>query len=85
MTDLLRIAPEVSQALHDGGPVVALETTLVAHGFPPGVGVEVGLEAEVVDTTGAGDALAAGFLVGGIELGLETAARCVAALGAVPS
>ena len=42
------------------------------------------LGAEVVDTTGAGDALAAGFLVGGIELGLEAAARCVAQLGAVP-
>jgi ribokinase len=40
--------------------------------------------AEVVDTTGAGDALAAGFIVGGIELGLEAAARCVAQLGAVP-
>jgi len=40
---------------------------------------------EVVDTTGAGDALAAGFIVGGIELGLETAARCVAQLGAVPA
>ena len=38
----------------------------------------------VVDTTGAGDALAAGFLVDGIELGLEAAARCVAQLGAVP-
>src|SRR5436189_106954 len=42
------------------------------------------LGAEVVDTTGAGDALAAGFLVGGIELGLEAAARCVAQVGAVP-
>jgi sugar/nucleoside kinase (ribokinase family) len=40
---------------------------------------------EVVDTTGAGDALAAGYIVGGIELGLETAARCVAQLGAVPA
>jgi sugar/nucleoside kinase (ribokinase family) len=38
----------------------------------------------IVDTTGAGDALAAGFLVDGIELGLEAAARCVAQLGAVP-
>ena len=46
MTKLLRIAPEVGQTLRDGGPVVALETTLIAHGFPPGVGVEVGLEAE---------------------------------------
>jgi sugar/nucleoside kinase (ribokinase family) len=35
-----------------------------------------------MDTTGAGDALAAGFLVGGIELGLAAAARCVSKLGA---
>ena len=40
--------------------------------------------AEVVDTTGAGDALAAGFLVGGPELGLAAAARCVSKLGALP-
>ena len=39
---------------------------------------------EVVDSTGAGDALAAGFLVGGPRLALETAARCVAKLGAMP-
>jgi sugar/nucleoside kinase (ribokinase family) len=39
---------------------------------------------EVVDTTGAGDALAAGFLVGGPELGLEAAARCCARAGAMP-
>ena len=46
-----------------------------AHGAHP---------AEVVDTTGAGDALAAGFLVGGPELALATAARCVAQVGAMP-
>jgi sugar/nucleoside kinase (ribokinase family) len=40
--------------------------------------------ADVVDTTGAGDALAAGFLVGGPELALETASRCVAKVGAMP-
>ena len=39
---------------------------------------------DVVDTTGAGDALAAGFLFGGPELGLEAAARCCAQLGAMP-
>jgi ribokinase len=38
----------------------------------------------VLDTTGAGDALAAGFLVGGIDAGLRAAARCVAQLGAMP-
>jgi sugar/nucleoside kinase (ribokinase family) len=40
--------------------------------------------ADVVDTTGAGDALAAGYLVGGPELALEAAARCVARLGSMP-
>jgi sugar/nucleoside kinase (ribokinase family) len=38
----------------------------------------------VVDTTGAGDALAAGFLVGGPELARQTAAHCVAQVGAMP-
>src|SRR5205814_3568432 len=41
-----------------------------------------GVEAQVVDATGAGDALAAGFLVGGsleqaARRGLDAAARCV--------
>jgi ribokinase len=40
--------------------------------------------ADVVDSTGAGDAFAAGFLLGGPELGLEAAARCVAQMGAMP-
>jgi ribokinase len=39
---------------------------------------------EAVDATGAGDALAAGYLVGGPELAAETAARCVAKVGAMP-
>ena len=39
---------------------------------------------DVVDTTGAGDAFAAGYFVGGVQLALETAARCVSQLGAVP-
>lgn len=38
----------------------------------------------MVDPTGAGDALAAGFLVGGPELGLHAAARCCAQVGAQP-
>ena len=42
------------------------------------------LPAEVVDTTGAGDAFAAGFLIGGVEPALEAAARCVAKPGAMP-
>ncbi len=42
------------------------------------------VEAEVVDSTGAGDALAAGFLVDGPEVGLAAAARCISKLGAMP-
>jgi sugar/nucleoside kinase (ribokinase family) len=40
--------------------------------------------AKVVDATGAGDALAAGFLVDGPALAVEAAARCVAQLGTMP-
>ncbi len=53
-------------------------------------GIEAGgreypaVRADVVDSTGAGDAFAAGYLLGGPELGLEAAARCVATLGAMP-
>jgi ribokinase len=38
----------------------------------------------VVDVTGAGDALAAGYLVGGPELAMAAAARCVSQTGAQP-
>lgn len=40
--------------------------------------------AEIVDPTGAGDAFAAGFFVGGVESGLAAAAACCARLGAMP-
>ena len=39
---------------------------------------------DLVDSTGAGDAFAAGFLLGGAELALSAAARCVAKTGAMP-
>jgi ribokinase len=38
----------------------------------------------VVDSTGAGDALAAGWIVGGPEMALAAAARCVEQIGAMP-
>ena len=70
-----------------GGPLA--DTTWVLKRGADGVEVDgVAYPASpagaVVDTTGAGDALAAGWLVGGVELGLGAAARCVAQLGSMP-
>jgi ribokinase len=87
---LARIRPDVVfgnerewQALGD----VECETRVVKLG-PRGVRVDgdehEAAKADAVDTTGAGDALAAGFIVGGTRLALDTAARCVAQVGAMP-
>jgi pseudouridine-5'-phosphate glycosidase len=63
---VIRVADEVREA----DAVVALETTLVAHGFPPGEGVEVGLESErQVRAAGAVPATI-GVLDGEIVVGL---------------
>jgi pseudouridine-5'-phosphate glycosidase len=63
---MIEIAPDV----RDARAVVALETTLVAHGFPPGEGVAVGLESEQrirdVGTTPA----TIGVLDGKVRVGL---------------
>jgi pseudouridine-5'-phosphate glycosidase len=50
--------------------VVALETTLVAHGFPPGDGVEVGLESERRVRDGGATPATIGVLDGRIRVGL---------------
>jgi len=71
VTELLRIAPEVEQALHEGHPVVALETTLVAHGFPPRAGVEVGLAAEAAVRAEGAVPATVGVLDGVVSVGLD--------------
>jgi pseudouridine-5'-phosphate glycosidase len=70
VTEVLRFAPEVQQTVHDGGPVVALETTLVAHGFPPGVGVEVGRAAEAAVRGEGAVPATVGVLDGAVVVGL---------------
>jgi len=67
---VIRIADEVRDALERGGAVVALETTLVAHGFPAPDGVEVGLASErAVREAGAVPATV-GVLDGEVRVGL---------------
>jgi pseudouridylate synthase len=70
---VLRIADEVRETLQAGGPVVALETTIVAHGFPSGEGLEVGRECEArVREAGAVPATVA-VLDGELRVGLTNA------------
>jgi pseudouridine-5'-phosphate glycosidase len=62
---------EVQEALTGVRQIVALETTIVAHGFPPGEGLAVGRECEQrVRDAGAVPATVA-VLDGALHVGLE--------------
>lgn len=71
MTDLLAVAPRVADALAAGHPVVALESTLITHGFTHPMGVEAARRAEAaVRAAGAEPAtvaVAGGRLVVGLS------------------
>jgi pseudouridylate synthase len=67
----LRLAEEVAAALADGRAVVALETTLVSHGFSQGRGLDAAVESERrVRDTGAVPATV-GVLDGEVKVGLD--------------
>jgi pseudouridine-5'-phosphate glycosidase len=68
---VIELAPEIASALEAKRPVVALETTLVAHGFPAGGGLDVALEAErQVRQAGAVPATI-GIVDGSVRVGLS--------------
>ncbi len=70
MRDLIHVSDEVQTALEEGRAVVALETTLIAHGFPAPDGVATGIASEAeVRATGAIPATI-GVLDGRIRIGL---------------
>lgn len=70
MNDLIQLADEVRTALAEERPVVALETTIVAHGFPAPHGVEVGLEMEEAVREAGATPATIGVLDGVIRVGL---------------
>jgi pseudouridine-5'-phosphate glycosidase len=75
----IQVAPEVAEALRSGGPVVALESTIISHGLPRPTNVDVAhqIEAAVRDR-GAVPATIA--IVGGtVRVGLDDAALAVIA------
>src|SRR5260370_2243772 len=79
------LSAEVAEALWDRGPVVALETTLVSHGFPGRQGLDVARASEArVRAAGAVPATV-GVMDGAVRAGLTAAEleRFVAA-GAPP-
>ena len=61
-----------------------LVVKLGARGVRAGGGEYPAHPVDAVDSTGAGDAFAAGYLVGGVSMGLAAAARAVAKMGAMP-
>jgi pseudouridylate synthase len=70
---VIRLGEEVREALAAGRGVVALETTLVAHGFPPGEGVAVGLASEQAVRAGGAVPATVGVIDGEIVIGLSEA------------
>jgi pseudouridylate synthase len=81
MSSGVRIEPEVAEALASGGPVVALESTLIAHGLPRGRNLEVARELEaVVRSEGAVPATIA-VVAGEARIGLDDGALEALALG----
>ena len=73
MNKYLDIAPEVQQALADGRPVVALESTIISHGMPYPQNVETALKVEeIIRQNGAVPATIA-ILGGRLKAGLSPA------------
>src|SRR5262245_17649466 len=81
MTTSVRVHPEVAAALKRGGPVVALESTLIAHGLPWPLNFQTAQAAEsIVREEGAVPAtiavLAGRACIGLSEEQLEFLASC---------
>ena len=69
---LIVIAPEIREALAAGGAVVALETTLVAHGFPHPEGAAVGAASEAAVRAAGAIPATIGVIDGRIRVGLTS-------------
>jgi pseudouridylate synthase len=76
MNRYLDITPEITKALADGKPIVALESTIIAHGMPFPQNFEMAEEVEtIIRDTGAIPATIA--IIGGkLKIGLSTDELC---------
>jgi pseudouridine-5'-phosphate glycosidase len=69
---LMAIHPEVAAALEGGRPVVALESTIISHGFPWPQNLEVAQAAEAVVRNEAAVPATIAVIEGVIQVGLDT-------------
>lgn len=69
----MTVAPEVAEALAVGGPVVALESTLIAHGLPWPGNLEVGRELEAIVRAGGAVPATIAVVDGDVQVGLSPA------------
>jgi pseudouridine-5'-phosphate glycosidase len=70
----LVLTDEVAQALHDGTPVVALESTIISHGMPYPQNVEMATEVERIIRDGGAVPATIAVLEGRPRVGLDAAA-----------
>lgn len=71
MSEPILLSDEVRAAVEAGAPVVALETTIVAHGFPAPHGLEVGVAMEDAVRAAGATPATIGVLDGRIRVGLD--------------
>lgn len=73
--DLVVLAPDVGQALREGRAVVALESTVIAHGLPHPLNLEVAANMEQIVRDGRATPATVAILDGKIHIGLSAAQR----------
>jgi pseudouridylate synthase len=79
----VRVHPEVEEALQAGRPVVALESTIVAHGLPRPDNLRVAREIEAAVRHGGAVPATIAVLAGEIRVGLDEPALAELALADV--
>ncbi len=71
-TNLFHILPAVSAALHNQHPVVALESTVITHGLPIPINLELARQMEQIVSDGKATPATIAVMDGHVHVGLES-------------
>ncbi|MCY4259382.1 MAG: pseudouridine-5'-phosphate glycosidase [Rhodobacteraceae bacterium] len=69
----IRLSAEVGKAIDEGGPVVGLETSIIANGLPYPVNIETAMDMEAVIRQEGAIPATIGLINGAIKIGLDAA------------